>query len=362
MAATIAGTLAADPRYGVRLLGPEPEPGQTGPALPPGVERVVAGGLGKAQEPMLDGVSAVIMAGAVWAGAADVARVARKAGCHYLDIAESPGSAAEIAAIATDAPGCFAPACGLAPGYVTTLVAERMRRAGPGARIAAHVGVLPARRVNRLGYGNLLGVDGLLLEYSTPCRAIRGGQAVDLAPLGECTALTIGGERFESFTTAGSLDALIDGAHPPVDELVFRTLRYPGHLDYMRFLLDDLGLAENRHRLRTLLMNGLPLIEEDRVLIVLETESPAGRERFEQVIAARRRPDDGWASAGLAATAAHVCAMTDLLCSGRLEHRGFLPAGAVSIETLAASPFFAPLAGGTHTTLDATASARDAHG
>lgn len=345
-AGTIADTLAADPRYRVRLVAPEPEPGQPEPRLHPAVERVPAGVLGAVREGMLAGAAAVIMAGEVWDSTANVARLARRAGCHYLDVDESPSAAAAIAAIAEGAPGCFAPACGLAPGYVTALVAGRLRRAGPGARVTVHVGVLPARRVNRLGYGNLLGVDGLLLEYSSPCRAIRQGRQILLLPLTEREEIAIGGERFESFTTAGSLDALVAAPGLQARELVFKTLRYPGHLDYMRFLLDDLRLAGDRNRLRSLLMNGLPTIDEDRVLIALDL-TPAGAavpERFEQVIPARRLPDGTWASAGIAATAAHVCALADLLCSGRLVHPGFLPQGVVGLDALRSSPFFAPLA------------------
>lgn len=353
MAQGIANTLATDPRYEVWLSTPEPEMGQKAPMLHPLVRRgsvslssapeVLQSGL-----PGLSGLSAIIMTGEVWASTADIARIARQAGCHYLDISENPDLTAEIAHLAEGAEQTFAPACGLAPGYVTALAAESMRRAGPGARLTVHVGVLPARRVNRLGYGNLLGVDGLLVEYFSPCMAIRQGRQVMLPPLSEPETVTLGGEAFESFTTAGSLDALVR-AHGDtgmeVESLVFKTLRYPGHLDYMRFLIDDLGLAERRHQLRSLLMNGLPLVEEDRVLIALDVlRADQTREWFEQVITARRGSEGDWASAGVTATAAHVCAMADLLCRGVLVHRGFLSQAAVSPDLLAQSAFFAPLA------------------
>jgi len=39
---------------------------------------------------------AVIMAGDSWAGTADIARLARRWGCHYLDVTESPASAAAV--------------------------------------------------------------------------------------------------------------------------------------------------------------------------------------------------------------------------------------------------------------------------
>ena len=344
MAHAIANTLAADPRFDAWLSSPEPEIGARAEALHPGVRRVAVS-LSAPREGLPAGLGAIIMAGDVWARTADVARLARELGCHYLDITEDPDATAEIVSVAAGARSCFAPACGLAPGYVTALTAQTMRRAGPGARITVHVGVLPARRENRLGYGNLLGVDGLMVEYTSPCLAIRGGRQVTLPPMTEAETVKLGGEAFESFTTAGSLDALVRAPGVSVESLVFKTLRYPGHLDYMRFLLDDLGLSRQRHQLRSLLMNGLPVVAEDRVLIALDVETAQGeRTRTEQVIAAQRGHDGTWHSAGVTATVAHVCAMADLLCQGTLSHAGFLSQGAVAPDLLAQSRFFAPIA------------------
>lgn len=342
MAQTIANTLAADPRYDIWLSAPEPEAGgQSAPALHPAV-RCGSVDLSSTQ---LSGLSAIIMAGNVWATTAYIARLARQVGCHYLDISENPDLTADIADVAQGATHCFAPACGLAPGYVTALTAETMRRAGPGAQVTAHVGVLPARRTNRLGYGNLLGIDGLMVEYFSPCLAIRQGRKTSLPPLAELENITLAGECFESFTTAGSLDALVHMHDVAVESLVFKTLRYPGHLEYMRFLLEDLGFAQRRRQLRALLMNGLPVIEEDRVLIALDVQrADQPRDWFEQVITARRGADGAWCSAGVMATVAHVCAIADLLCTGALRHEGFLSQASVSPHLLEQSAFFAPLA------------------
>jgi len=340
MARTIAGVMAADARFQTLLVSPDPEA-----AAPGGMTQAVdlrAGVTTSDLGHLLAGTDAVIMAGDSWAGTADIARMARQWRCHYLDVTENPASTEAIAAIAEGATQGFAPGCGLAPGYVTALVADHLRGLGPSGRITAHVGVLPARRSNRLGYGNIWGVDGLLVEYSQPCLAIRDGQCTRLPPLTELETLTLGGEVFESFTTAGSLDALVAQSPGQVDALVFKTLRYPGHLDYMRLLMDDLGLAKNRHLLRSLLMNGLPLVEEDRVLIALDVQrSPdAPLQRFQQVIPAQQDAAGIWHSAGLTAPAAHVCAMADLMCHGQISQTGLLAPGSVPLALLRQSRFF----------------------
>src|SRR5690606_11241892 len=92
----------------------------------------------------------------------------------------------------------------------------------------------------------------------------------------ELEELELAGERFEAFTTAGSLDGLMKHFAGRIARLDFKTLRYPGHLDYMQFLLDDLGLAARLDQLRSLLMNGLPTVEEDRVIISMLLEPENG--------------------------------------------------------------------------------------
>lgn len=343
MARTIAGVMAANSRFQTLLVSPDPEA-----AAPGGMMQAVdlrAGVTTSDLGNLLAGTDAVIMAGDSWAGTADIAQMARQWHCHYLDVTENPTSTAAIAEIAEGAERGFAPGCGLAPGYVTALVADHMRDLGPDGRITAHVGVLPGHRTNRLGYGNIWGVDGLLVEYTQPCLAIRDRRTTTLQPLDELETVQIGGETFESFTTAGSLDALVAGSVGQFGELVFKTLRYPGHLDYIRLLIDDLGLSRNRHLLRSLLLNGLPRVEDDRVLIALDIQAGPGQPvvRLEQTIPAQRNAAGDWCSAGLSATAAHVCAMADVLCNGQLTKSGFIAQGSVPLALLRKSPFFAPL-------------------
>ncbi|MDP2739609.1 MAG: saccharopine dehydrogenase C-terminal domain-containing protein [Pseudorhodobacter sp.] len=288
---------------------------------------------------------AVIMTDTDAAGA-EVAALARGAGCHYLDILESATSGEAVAEVAQGLPAasrlCFAPGCGLAPGYVTALVAEALARAGPEAEITVFVGVLPDRPTNRLGYANIWGVDGLIDEYTQPCNAIRDGAQVTLPALTEAETVTLGGTLYEAFTTAGSLDALARRHAGRVRGLVFKTLRYPGHLDYMQFLLQDMGLAQRLYQLRNLLTTALPHSEDDRVLIAIRSRpAPESPEHWsEQVLHARADPDGRTFSAISTATAAHVCAMTDLICTGSLDRRGLIAPGDIGPALLRRSPFF----------------------
>lgn len=300
----------------------------------------LGGPLADALGPSLRGALAVVLAepGLVdrTRGGADVAQVALRAGCHYLDISESTATGRALAAL--DAPARSAGVslvcgCGLAPGYVTSLAAEAVAGAAAGSTTTVFVGVLPARPDNRLGYANIWGISGLIEEYTAPCLVLRKGEVRSIDPLSEAETVCLDGNVFEAFTTAGSLDAVVRDLEGRDRSLVFKTLRYPGHLDYVRFLLDDLGMRKNPYRLHDLLLTALPRSDADRVVVAIRTAgqgSEAWRvETFDHVTGVGGTT----VSAVSTATAAHVAAMLELVVAGKLGP-GTLAPGAVSMALL----------------------------
>lgn len=348
----IARALSADPRFAVTMADPVEENARD--ARDQGAEvRDASGGDREAMKKLLRNADVAIVA-APDSVAPPVAEAAREAGCHYLDLSEDAGTGERVAAIAAGADRVFVPHCGLAPGYVSSLVMDAAHQAGIGADIRVYVGVLPEHRTNRLGYGNMWNIDGLMTEYLSPCRVIQEGKPASLPPLSRHETLTLDGSPYEAFTTSGSLDGLVDQLADRVASLVFKTLRYPGHLDYIRFLIDDLGLSRRPDFLRNLLLNGLPVVENDKVVIAINARSrkedaPGGlpRERtYYQTISARHEADGAHASAISVVTAAHACSMIDLLCSGHAPSGGILRHEDVALPLLRRSSFFEPLLAG----------------
>ena len=315
MAQRIAHTFADDPHFAPTLAARDAD-AVLGPGfavLPP-----LTGALSEALARALRGQRAVVLADPALTGA-EVARAALMAGCHYLDIVESAASGAAVARMADEARAAgvtLAPGCGLAPGWVTALAAETLAEASPGDEITVFVGVLPAQPANRLGYANIWGIEGLVAEYTAPCLAVRNGVLADLPPLAEEETVHFAGQRLEAFTTAGSLDVLARDWQGRIGGLVFKTLRHPGHLEYIRFLLDDLGLGKRLYQFRTLLTTALPRTEEDRVLIAIRRRSGATEHWASHVMQAGSDVSGTPVSAVSTVTAAHVCATLDLIRRG----------------------------------------------
>ncbi len=345
MGRRIARMLASDARFAPRLSSRDAD--ALALAAASGLATVPFGGAGLRDElyTLLHGMRAVVLTDATMAPA-EVARAALECGCHYLDILEDTGGAAQVAALAGIAGSlCLAPGCGLAPGYVTALAAELLAKSAPKSETTVFVGVLPARRENRLGYANIWGIDGLLDEYTNPCLVVEQGQLAEIAPLTLAETVTLGGATFEAFATSGSLDALARRHAGKVGALVFKTLRYPGHLDYMQFLLDDLGLSARLYQLRALLTTALPETADDRVLIAIRQCASPGAPEVWTRQELRAAPDEAGApaSASATATAAHTCAMVDLICTATPPRAGLIAPGDIGPASLRQSHFFATL-------------------
>ena len=337
----IARMLAADPRFAPYLAAFDgdalAEARQLGlPGTIPTVE------VTRENLPRLIGkVRAVIVTHATFAPL-EVARAAQAVGCVYLDILESPRWIAQLQGLAQGGGAPVAPGCGLAPGYVTSIAAEALERCGKEAAVTVFVGVLPMKPLNRLGYANIWGVDGLIDEYTQPCAAIRDAVSVMLPPLQDEERLKLAGQPYEAFTTAGSLDGLTLRYAGKVRGLEFKTLRYPGHLDYIRFLLHDMGLAQRIYQFRSLLLTSLPKTALDRVLIGLRVVAePGARSHWQtQVFDARIDATGQVQSASGTATAAHVCAVLDVLTMPGARASGWIAPGTLLPDDLRRSAFF----------------------
>lgn len=342
MAKRIARMLQQDARFDAVLAGRDADAlvaAEGMACLPP-----LGGDMRDAVAAAIHGRSAVILADPILP-ATDIARMSIIAGCHYVDIAESAVSCAAVGALDEEARWagvCMAPGCGLAPGYVTALAAEALEAAGLADKITVFVGVLPSRPVNRLGYANIWGVEGLVGEYSSPCLALREGHLTELAPLSELETIHLNGTEFEAFTTAGSLDALARAHEGRVGELLFKTLRFPGHLDYIQFLLEDLGLSKRLYQFRNLLATALPHTEEDRIIVAIRHQTDATESWTAKVLEAVVDGKGQHVSAISTATASHVCATLDLILSGRVAP-GYVAPGVLVPAALRNSSFLCHL-------------------
>jgi lysine 6-dehydrogenase len=174
------------------------------------------------------------------------------------------------------------PDCGLAPGMVSVLTAHGAARFESLDSVRIRVGGLPQHPKPPLNYQMVFSVEGLINEYIERARLLRGGEIVEVESMTEIESLDFPpyGE-LEAFQTSGGTSTLPDTFLGRVNDLDYKTIRYPGHCEKFKLLL-DLGLASSealevdgapvkpRRVLGEALQRHLPSGEPDLVLVRLE--------------------------------------------------------------------------------------------
>ena len=67
--------------------------------------------------------------------------------------------------------------------------------------------------------------------------------APGIYPLDGRENIVLDGVAYEAFNTSGGVATMCETYRGRIDELNYKTIRYPGHLDHMRFVIHDLGLG-----------------------------------------------------------------------------------------------------------------------
>lgn len=174
------------------------------------------------------------------------------AGTHLLDLGGNNDVVAgqlELDAAAREAGIVVIPDCGLAPGLSAILAADVADRFSRIDSLRIRVGGLPQRPQGELDYMLTFNVEGLLNEYSEPCVAVVDGETVLVEPLGDIERVNFPepwGE-LEAFNTSGGLSTLPRSLGHKVENMDYKTLRYPGHAEKMRGLYDQ-GLFSREPR------------------------------------------------------------------------------------------------------------------
>ena len=271
-----------------------------------------------------------------------VAEAARANGTHYFDLTEDVETTHKIRRLAKGADSAFVPQCGLAPGFVS-VVANDLTLAFEEVRdVHMRVGALPQYPVNALRYNLTWSTDGLINEYCNPCDAIHDGKRVEMMALEGLEHFSLDGVRYEAFNTSGGLGTMCDSFDGRVDSLNYKTVRYPGHRDMMKLLVQDLRLSERRGLFRDLLETAIPMTKQDVVLVFVtvagQRDGRLTQETYAKKVYNGEINGRDWSAIQIT-TAAGVCAMIDLLVHGKLPSKGFVRQEDARLEDFLANRF-----------------------
>ncbi|MGD9560784.1 MAG: saccharopine dehydrogenase C-terminal domain-containing protein [Pyrinomonadaceae bacterium] len=174
------------------------------------------------------------------------------------------------------------PDCGLAPGMVSVLAMHGAARFDRLDELHIRVGGLPQDPQPPLDYQLVFSVEGLINEYIEAARVIRDGKITEVRSMTELESLEFAGfPPLEAFQTSGGTSTLPDSFLGKIKELDYKTIRYAGHCDKFKTMI-DLGLCSSdeitadyvkvkpRKVFGELLQQHLPADGPDYVLVRLE--------------------------------------------------------------------------------------------
>jgi saccharopine dehydrogenase-like NADP-dependent oxidoreductase len=256
-----------------------------------------------------------------------VAQAARDVGAHYFDLTEDVEVTRKVRAIAEGAKTAFVPQCGLAPGFVSIAANELITHFDELRSVKLRVGALPQHPNNVLKYSLTWSTEGLINEYGNPCLAISDGRLVEAAPLEGLEEIEIDGTSYEAFNTSGGLGSLGETYGDRCDQMNYKTMRYPGHCEQVRLLMNDLKLNHDRGTLKRILENAVPQTLQDVVVIYVAVTGRQDGELREENYVNKVYPQEIagrlW-SAIQVTTAAGLTAVLDLVMSQSDAYQGFV--------------------------------------
>jgi len=256
-----------------------------------------------------------------------VAEVSRTEGLHYFDLTEDVAVTEAVRKLADGAKQVFAPQCGLAPGFISIAANELIQHFDSLKSVKLRVGALPQHPNNVLKYSLTWSTDGVINEYGNLCQSIVDGAEVDVLPLEGLEKIEIDGTRYEAFNTSGGLGSLGETYGDRVTTMNYKTIRYPGHCEQIRLLMNGLKLNHDRPTLKRILENAVPQTLQDVVVIyaaVTGMQDGELREEnyvnkiYPQVVAGRL-----WSAIQIT-TASGICSVLDIVLSNPGKYEGFI--------------------------------------
>ncbi|WP_203336959.1 saccharopine dehydrogenase family protein [Nocardioides limicola] len=270
-----------------------------------------------------------------------VAEAAAATGTHYFDLTEDvPTTNRVLELAATHTETAFAPQCGLAPGLIGIVGSSLAAGFDDIRSIELKVGALPRHPTGLLGYAFNWSPEGVVNEYLNDCEVVRSGKRQMVPAMSETERVVIGGIELEAALTSGGLGTMCQTYEGRVRRLDYKTLRYPGHFQQIRFLFDELGLRDQRELAGRLLVDAKPPVDEDIVYLFAAVEGHKGDQLFREMyvrgympceIGGRRWRAISWT------TASSAVAVVELVANGTLPAAGFIRQEDIALTDLLAT-------------------------
>ncbi|MBT6355640.1 MAG: saccharopine dehydrogenase, partial [Nitrosomonadales bacterium] len=146
------------------------------------------------------------------------------------------------------------------------------------------------------------------------------------------------GESYEAFNTSGGCATMCETFENKVDNLSYKTIRYPGHLNHMKFLFNDLHLKKNKDVLEKLFDKEVPRTTNDVIIFFVKVIGEIEGVLQEKTYLRKIYGDDRF-SAIQRTTASGVCSCLEMYFKDQIPKNGFTKQESIVWEDFTANQF-----------------------
>ncbi|WP_339229183.1 saccharopine dehydrogenase C-terminal domain-containing protein [Oceanobacillus sp. FSL K6-2867] len=171
-----------------------------------------------------------------------VAKTAIEVGVSSVDLGGHIGHMTDkVLGLADDAKTAqvtLIPDLGVAPGMINILSGYGASKLDQVKSIKLYVGGIPVKPDPPIEYNHVFSMEGVFDHYTDPSLIIRNGIKQEIPSLTEVEPIYF--ERFgplEAFHTSGGTSTL-SLSFPDIETLEYKTIRYPGHAEKFKLLVD----------------------------------------------------------------------------------------------------------------------------
>jgi lysine 6-dehydrogenase len=272
-----------------------------------------------------------------------VALTAVEVGVHSIDLGGHIGGATDavlgLADVAKEKGITVIPDLGVAPGMINILAGYGASKLDEVKSIKLYVGGIPVEPEGPLKYNIVFSLEGVLDHYTDTSHVVRNGELREVPSLSEIEPIHFDNfDELEAFHTSGGTSTLTK-TFPNVETLEYKTIRYQGHADKFKVLV-DLGLTKKatkvevdgksistREVLKAALTPGLLLGDkQDAVLlrVIVSGDKNGEPVSYEYELITKKDMTDQ-VTAMARATANTISVVAQMIGNGEITKRGVYP-------------------------------------
>ena len=208
-----------------------------------------------------------------------IASLAKKFNCHYANLTEYVQETNDIKEISKDAETAFVLQTGLAPGFINILASQLFKEfcqdfnVDQADTMKMKVGAISKHAAAPYFYAFTWSPIGVATEYLKDAEVVRDYKKTNVPALSGLDSIIIDGLLYEDNYTSGGAADLPDAFSKQVKNLDYKTLRYPGHYQWVKNTINSIPSEDNKIKsLEKIMLDNIPSVEDDVVVIYASVE------------------------------------------------------------------------------------------